>query len=76
MIRMTDIRTRHPKKIRKRTDGPGSIKKSTDGHELDLGIPWPPLFGGVLGAQHTEQGAPLPAPKQSAGKTEHKSVGP
>ena len=33
-------------------------------------------FGGVLGAQRTEQGAPLPAPKQSAGKTEHKSMGP
>ena len=33
-------------------------------------------FGGVLAAQCAEQGAPLPAPKQSAGKTEHKSVGP
>ena len=33
-------------------------------------------FGGVLAAQHAEQGAPLPVPKQSAGKTEHKSVGP
>ena len=33
-------------------------------------------FGGVLAAQRAEQGAPLPAPKQSAGKTEHKSVGP
>ena len=32
-------------------------------------------FGGVLAVQHAEQGAPLPAPKQSAGKTEHKSVG-
>ena len=25
-------------------DGPGSIKKSTDGHGLDLGIPWPSLL--------------------------------
>ena len=33
-------------------------------------------FGGVLAAQCAEQGAPLPVPKQSAGKTEHKSVGP
>ena len=32
-------------------------------------------FGGVLAAQRAEQGAPLPVPKQSAGKTEHKSVG-
>ena len=45
---MTDIRTRHPKKIRKRTDGTGSIKKSTDGHGLDLGIPWPSLVHGPM----------------------------
>ena len=29
------------KKTRKRTDGPGSIKKTTDGHGQHLGIPWP-----------------------------------
>ena len=40
---MTDIRTRHLKKTRKRTDGPGSIKKITDGNGLHLGIPWPSL---------------------------------
>ena len=43
---MTDICTRHLKKIRKQMDGPGSIKKSTDGHGLDLGIPWPSLAPG------------------------------
>ena len=37
-VRMTDIGTRHPKKTRKRTDGPGGIKKNTDGHGLHLGI--------------------------------------
>ena len=31
------------KKTRKRTDGPGGIKKTTDGHGLHLGIPWPSL---------------------------------
>ena len=40
---MTDIRTRHPKKTRKRTDRPGGIKKTTDGQEQHLGIPWPSL---------------------------------
>ena len=44
-VRMTDIRTRQPKKTRKRTDGPGSIKKTTDGNGLHLGIPWPSLVG-------------------------------
>ena len=33
-------------------------------------------FVGVLAAQRAEQCAPLPIPKQSAGNTEHKSVGP
>ena len=42
-VRMTDIRTRHPKKTRKRTDGPSGIKKTTDGHGQHLGIPWPSL---------------------------------
>ena len=28
-------------------------------------------FGGVLAAQRAEQGAQLPTPKQTAGKTEH-----
>ena len=36
------------KKKRKRTDGPGGIKKNTDGHGLHLGIPWPSLVGVVL----------------------------
>ena len=31
------------KKTRKRTDGPGSIKKTTDGNGQHLGIPWPSL---------------------------------
>ena len=31
-------------------------------------------FGGVSAAQRAEQGAPLPTPKQSVGKTENKSV--
>ena len=33
-------------------------------------------FGPELAVQHAEQGAQLPAPKQNAGKTEHKSMGP
>ena len=34
-----------PKKTYKWTDGPGGIKKTTDGHGLHLGIPWPSLAG-------------------------------
>ena len=35
------------KKTRKRTDGPGSIKKTMDGNGLHLGIPWPSLVRGA-----------------------------
>ena len=45
---ITDIRTRQPKKIRKRTDGPGGIKKTTDGHGHHLGIPWPSLAPAIF----------------------------
>ena len=51
------------------------LKVSSGRTSLGLSNAWLTVsFGGVLAAQCAEKCAPLPTPKQSAGKTEHKSV--
>ena len=52
-VRMTDIRTRHPKKTRKWMDGSSGIK-NMDGHGLHLGILWPLLHGTALGLDYRD----------------------
>ena len=50
-------------------DGPGGIKKTTDEHELHLGIPWPSLLCFVHGINKRDVGAVLLATVNAYGET-------